>query len=145
MKGKKETNIRKNNRSLELLPLATHVPHNNDNFNNKLDVLLTASPLNPSPHCPSVSTAYRLLHYCIVLRTVYVVHTHVHITLRLGHKPIQVDTCNKISCTLTIACRVVLEFLVLILIQVCTIITYLYKLYYYIHAKYHNIIKRISG
>jgi len=46
--------MRENNRSLERLPLATHVPHNNDNFNNKLDVLLTASPLNPSPHCPSV-------------------------------------------------------------------------------------------
>jgi len=50
-KGKKEMNMREQS---ERLPLATHVPHNNDNFNNKLDVLLTASPLNPSPHCPSV-------------------------------------------------------------------------------------------
>lgn len=55
MKGKMEMNTQeKNNHSRAITVSDTHVPYNNDNFNNKLDVLLTASPLNPSPHCPSV-------------------------------------------------------------------------------------------
>jgi len=115
----RDLNAGEHNRAVQRLPLATQTLQQrrtrartyNDNFNNKLDVLSTASPLNRSPHCPSVrpsaSAAQTSLHAAAAL---FYARAHAPTIYRdsgaqqqASRVVVPVDTTNKISCASVIA------------------------------------------